>query len=159
MAKIIIFGIRDFAELAHYYLQNDSDHEVVAFCVNKDYLPEKSIFCGLPIVAFEDIEYDYPSSAFKFFAPMSPQRMNRDREKVYQNIKAKGYEMISYVSSKVTLYGTSVGDNCFILENNNIQPFTTIGSNVILWSGNQIAHHSVVEDHVMFTSHVIVSGH
>ena len=159
MAKIIIIGIRDFAELAHYYLQNDSDHEVVAFCVNKDYLPGKSIFCGLPIVAFEDIEYDYPSSVFKFFAPMAPERMNRLRAEIYNNIKAKSYEMISYISSKATLFDNQIGDNCFILENNTIQPFTTIGNNVILWSGNHIGHHSIINDHVMFTSHVVLSGH
>ena len=40
MAKIIIFGIEDFAELAHYYLENDSNHEVVAFSVYEKYLPE-----------------------------------------------------------------------------------------------------------------------
>ena len=33
MAKVIIFGTRDLAELAHFYLSTDSIHEVVAvFC-------------------------------------------------------------------------------------------------------------------------------
>lgn len=159
MAKIIIFGIQDFAELAHYYLENDSEHEVVAFSVNEKYLPEKSFFHGLPIVAFENVEIEYPSSAFKFFAPMAPQKMNRLREQVYFAIKSKGYELISYISSKATLFNNVIGDNCFILENNTIQPFTSIGNNVILWSGNHIGHHSLIKDHIMFTSHVVLSGH
>ena len=54
---------------------------------------------------------------------------------------------------------TAVGENCFILEDNTIQPFVRIGDNVILWSGNHIGHHSVIEDHVMITSHVVISGH
>ncbi|HMI06345.1 MAG TPA: acetyltransferase, partial [Flavobacterium sp.] len=159
MAKIIIFGIQDFAELAHFYLENDSDHEVIAFCVNEQYLPEPPIFKGLPVVAFETVENQYPASGFKFFAPMSPQRMNRLREDVYNAIKAKGYELISYISSKATLFNNKIGDNCFILEDNTIQPFTTIGNNVVLWSGNHIGHHSTIGDHVMFTSHVVMSGH
>lgn len=159
MAKIIIFGIQDFAELAHYYLENDSEHEVVAFSVNEQYLPENRFFHGLPIIAFENIERAYPSTEFKFFAPMSPQRMNRVREEVYHIIKAKGYKFISYVSSKATLFDNSIGENCFILENNTIQPFTSIGNNVILWSGNHIGHHSLIKDHIMFTSHVVLSGH
>lgn len=159
MAKIIIFGIQDFAELAHYYLENDSEHEVVAFSVNEDYIPENKIFCGLPIVAFENIEKEYPVTDFKFFAPMSPKKMNRLREQVYYAIKTKGYELISYVSSKATLFNNSIGDNCFILENNTIQPFTSIGHNVILWSGNHIGHHSTIKDHIMVTSHVVLSGH
>ena len=159
MAKIIIFGIQDFAQLAHYYLENDSEHEVVAFTVNENYLPNNKSFCGLPVVAFENIEKEYPISDFKFFAPMSPQKMNTLREKTYNEIKAKGYELISYISSKATLFNNPVGDNCFILENNTVQPFTTIGNNVILWSGNHIGHHSTIKDHIMFTSHVVLSGH
>lgn len=159
MAKIIIFGIQDFAELAHYYLENDSEHEVVAFCVNNQYLPENKFFKGLPILPFETIEKEFSIKEFKFFAPMSPQQMNRQRESVYHAIKTKGYEMISYVSSKATLFDNPIGDNCFILENNTIQPFTSIGNNVVLWSGNHIGHHSIIKDHIMFTSHVVLSGH
>jgi sugar O-acyltransferase (sialic acid O-acetyltransferase NeuD family) len=159
MANIIIFGIQDFAELAHYYLGNDSQHQVVAFCVHEKYLPENPIFQGLPVLAFENIEKHYSPSEFQFFAPMAPQRMNQVREEVYAGIKLKGYTLISYISSKATLFGNSIGDNCFILENNTIQPFATIGNNVILWSGNHIGHHSIIKDHIMFTSHVVLSGH
>src|SRR5688500_6847537 len=104
MARIVIFGIQDFAELAHFYLENDSEHEVVAFCVNEKYLPESKHFRGLPVVAYENVENVYPPSDYKFFAPMSPQRMNRVREEIYNNLKGKGYELISYVSSKATIF-------------------------------------------------------
>ena len=159
MSKVIIFGIQDFAELAHYYLENDSDHEVVAFSINEEYLPESKVFKGLPIVAFENIEQYYPPCDFDFFAPMAPQRMNRLREEIYCKIKEKGYKLISYISSKAILFDNVIGDNCFILENNTIQPFTSIGNNVILWSGNHIGHHSIIKDHIMFTSQVVLSGH
>jgi len=48
MAKVIIFGVQDFASLAHFYLTHDSDHEVVAFSVNEQYLPEKKTLAGRP---------------------------------------------------------------------------------------------------------------
>lgn len=159
MAKVIIFGIQDFAELAHYYLVHDSEHEVAAFCVNEKYLPASGQFRGLPVVAFENVESSHPPAFFKFFAPMSPRRMNRLREEVYHAIKGKGYQLISYISSKATFFENLIGDNCFILENNTIQPFTSIGNNVILWSGNHIGHHGQIKDHVTFTSHVVLSGH
>jgi sugar O-acyltransferase (sialic acid O-acetyltransferase NeuD family) len=160
MAKVIIFGVQDFAQLARFYLQHDSEHEVVAFSVNERYLPDGKTFEGLPVVAFESVEETYPPAAFKFFAPMSPSRMNKLRESVYNQIKQKGYDLISYVSSKATVFpGAAIGDNCFILEDNTIQPFTSIGNNVVLWSGNHIGHHGVIKDHVSFTSHVVLSGH
>jgi sugar O-acyltransferase (sialic acid O-acetyltransferase NeuD family) len=159
MAKIVIFGLRDTAELAHYYLTHDSEHEVVAFTLGADYLV-KSRFKGLPVVAFEKLNEIYPPSEYKFFAPMTGKNMNRNREKIYLQAKSKGYEFISYISSKATVFpGTIIGENCFILEDNTIQPFTTIGNNVVLWSGNHIGHHGKIEDHVFFTSHVVMSGH
>lgn len=160
MAKVVIFGIQDFAELAHYYLTNDSEHEVVAFSVNEKYLPEEREFKGLPVVAFENVEEIYSPQTHSFFAPMAPKSMNRLREQVYESIKSKGYSLISYISSKATVLNQGmIGDNCFILEDNTIQPFTRIGNNVVLWSGNHIGHHSVIKDHVLFTSHVVLSGH
>ncbi|RCR69635.1 acetyltransferase [Larkinella punicea] len=158
MAKVIIFGVLDTAELAHFYLTHDSEHEVVAFALNRDYLKETE-FKGLPVVAFEDIETVYPPQEFKFFAPMTGRKMNKNREKIYLQAKAKGYECISYISSKATLFNNPIGENCFILEDNTIQPFTTIGNNVVLWSGNHIGHHGQIKDHVFFTSHVVLSGH
>jgi sugar O-acyltransferase (sialic acid O-acetyltransferase NeuD family) len=158
MAKVIIFGVLDTAELAHFYLTHDSDHEVVAFALNREYLKETE-FKGLPVVAFEDVETIYPPQEFKFFAPMTGRKMNRNREKIYLEAKAKGYECISYISSKATLFNNQIGENCFILEDNTIQPFTTIGNNVVLWSGNHIGHHGQIKDHVFFTSHVVLSGH
>ncbi|GAB4249278.1 MAG: acetyltransferase [Vicingaceae bacterium] len=159
MAKIIIFGIQDFAELANFYIENDTEHDVVAFSVNEQYINNQKSFCNKPLEAFERIEKKYPPSDYMFFAPMSPAKMNRIREKIYNDIKEKGYQLISYISSKATVLSNNIGDNCFILEDNTIQPFTTIGNNVVLWSGNHIGHHSEIKNHVMFTSHVVLSGH
>jgi sugar O-acyltransferase (sialic acid O-acetyltransferase NeuD family) len=160
VAKVIIFGLKDFASLAHFYLDHDSNHQVVAFSVSAQYLPEKRLFEGLPVIAFDEIEKAFPPSEFRFFAPMSHRKMNRLREDVYNQIKAKGYDLISYVSSRATVFpALRMGDNCFILEDNTIQPFVSIGRNVVMWSGNHIGHHSVINDHVFFTSHVVLSGH
>lgn len=160
MARIIIFGVADFASLAHFYLKHDSPHEVVGFSVSATYMPSERRFEGLPVVAFEEVEQKYPTTDYFFLAPMSHRKMNRSREGVYNQIKAKGYRLISYVSSKATVWPyAQIGDNCFILEDNTLQPYTTIGNNVVLWSGNHLGHHGAIHDHVLFTSHVVLSGH
>jgi len=159
MGKVIIFGTKDTAELAHFYLTHDSEHEVVGFALNKEFI-EGDTFHELPVIPFENIENHYSNKEYLFFAPMTGSRMNKNREKVYLEIKSKGYQLISYISSKATVFhDTEIGENCFILENNTIQPFTTIGNNVVLWSGNHIGHHGRIDDHVFFTSHVVLSGH
>ena len=158
MSKIIIFGTKDTAQLAHYYLTHDSEHEVVGFTVS---VKHKTLdtFCNLPVIPFENLENIFSNQEYKIFAPMTGKGMNDIRKKIYLDIKSKGYECISYVSSKCTNLSENIGENCFILEDNTIQPFVTIGNNVVLWSGNHIGHHSIIRDNAFFTSHVVLSGH
>lgn len=158
MAKVVIFGLLDTAELAHYYLTNDSEHEVVAFTVNEAY-QNRDFFCELPVVSFERLNTIYPPNNYALFVPMTGQKMNKLRTKIYLEGKERGYSYISYISSKATVFDNEIGENCFILEDNTIQPFTKIGNNVVLWSGNHIGHHGEIKDHVFFTSHVVMSGH
>ena len=160
MAKVVIFGVLDTAQLAHFYLTHDSEHTVAAFTAHKKYLPESRSFEGLPVVPFEEIQQQYSPDDFHFFAPMTARRMNRQRESVYHEALEKGYRFVSYVSSRATVFpGAEIGRNCLILEDNTIQPFTPIGNNVVLWSGNHIGHHGRIDDHVFITSHVVLSGH
>ena len=159
MAKLVIFGAGDIARLAHYYFTHDSEHEVVAFTVDQKY-KESDSFLELPLVAFEEVAERYPLAEFKMFVALSYARMNKIREEKYHRAKEKGYELVSYVSSRCSfLTQHPVGDNCFILEDNTIQPFVTIGNNVTLWSGNHIGHDAVIEDHVFLASHIVVSGY
>lgn len=160
MAKVIIFGERDFAELAHFYLTTDTEHQVAGFTVNREYMPTNQKVFGLPVFPFEDLRETCPPESFALFAPMSHRRMNRCRAAIYQAGKSWGYRFVSYISSRATVFHSDrIGDNCFILENNTIQPFVTIGNNVVLWSGNYIGHHSLIADHVFFSGHVAVGGH
>ena len=158
MAKIVVFGVSQWAELAHFYFTHDSEHEVAGFTVDRDYLQEDS-FKGLPVVAFEEVEQHFPPADFQMFIPISFKKMNHARAEKYAAAKEKGYTLASYVSSRATTFPDfECGDNCFIFEDNTIQPFVKIGSDVVMWSGNHVGHHSVIEDHVMITSHVVISG-
>lgn len=157
MAKLVVFGAGDIARLAAYYFDNDSDHEVVSFTVDAAY-KEAEEFCGRPLVAFEDLAKRYPPSDYKMFVALSYAKMNRVRSEKYAAAKEAGYELVSYVSSRCSYLTEPPGDNCFILEDNTVQPFVKLGNNITLWSGNHIGHDSVIEDHCFITSHVVVSG-
>jgi len=158
VAKVVVFGVGQWAELAHFYFTHDSEHEVVGFAVDRDYL-EAAEHKGLPVVAFEEVERHFPPADFAMFVPLSFKRMNHVRAERYAAAKEKGYTLVSYVSSRATTFpGFACGDNCFIFEDNTIQPFVTIGSDVVIWSGNHIGHHTTIGDHVMITSHVVISG-
>jgi sugar O-acyltransferase (sialic acid O-acetyltransferase NeuD family) len=158
MEKIIIFGAGDIARLAHFYFENDSNYQVVAFSVDDSYKNAES-FQELPLISLSKLVEMYSPGTYKIFAALSYVKMNKIRSEKYYLLKKMGYEFVNYISSKATILNNqNFGENCFILENNTIQPFVKIGNNVTLWSGNHIGHDSIIEDHVFIASHVVVSG-
>jgi len=158
MAKIVIFGAGDIARLAEFYFSTDSEHEVVAFTVDAEYLTGET-FLDRPLIPFDRVASMYPPSSFKMFVALSYARMNQVREAKCREARAAGYDLVSYVSSRCSfLTQYPIGDNCFILEDNTVQPFVRIGHNVTLWCGNHVGHHSRIADNCFITSHVVISG-
>jgi sugar O-acyltransferase (sialic acid O-acetyltransferase NeuD family) len=158
MSKVVIFGAGKIADEAYFYLTNDSPHEIVAFTVDAAYLDREEKL-GLPLVAFEEVAAKYPPNDFKMFVALGYQELNKFRAERYAQAKAKGYELISYVSSRASNFGgVEIGDNCFILEFAVIQPCSRIGNNVFIWSGNHIGHHASVGDHCYIAGNVVISG-
>ncbi|HYZ91668.1 MAG TPA: acetyltransferase [Actinomycetota bacterium] len=158
MSDVVIFGIGDFARTARVYLDADSDHRVVGFCVHERYIGSSELD-GLPVVSFERIGESHPPDRFAMFVAVGFSRVNEARAEIYEQCKARDYELISYVNSKAIYWGElQLGDNCFVFEANVIQPNVRIGNNVILWSGNHIGHDSTIEDHCFIASHAVISG-
>ena len=155
---VLIFGVQENSEVALSYLRK-AGREVVAFTVDRDYLPDGGTLNGLPLVALEDVPDRYPPSTHDFLVPLSHQRMNRIRETVFGRIRELGYAMPSLVDSGACVHeGVRIGDNCFVLEQNVLQPGVSLGENVVLWSGNHIGHHSTIGDHCFVSSHVVIGG-
>ena len=158
MKKLVLFGLGDVAELAHFYFTSESSYEVVAFTIDSAYL-EVSSFCDLPVLPFEEVSQHYPPENYDLFIALGYSKINTVRKEKFLAAKAIGYKLASFISSRATvLNDLKIGENCFIFEDNTIQPFVTIGNNVTLWSGNHIGHHSVIHDHTFIASHVVVSG-
>ncbi len=156
--KIILFGDSAFAEIAYEYFTYDSEYEVIAFTVTKEFL-KKEILFGLPVVPFEDIEHIYSPAAYEMHISLVYNSLNRVRRQFYLDAKSKGYTLANYISSRAFVWrNVEIGDNVFIFEDNTIQPFVKIGSNNVFWSGNHIGHHSVIGSHNFISSHVVVSG-
>jgi sugar O-acyltransferase (sialic acid O-acetyltransferase NeuD family) len=156
---LVIFGSAEIAQLARFYFEQNGEREVVAFTVDDAYVAGDSVD-GLPLIPFSQVTRDYPPDAFDMFVGLSYGRLNRLRQEKYEAAKSAGYTLASYVCSKSASWSDlTIGDNCFILENQTIQPTVKIGNNVMLWSGNHIGHGSHIGDHTYIASHVVVSGH
>jgi sugar O-acyltransferase (sialic acid O-acetyltransferase NeuD family) len=157
MEKIILFGTGQNAALARSVFSQDGSYQVAAFTVDRDYLTEER-FLDLPVIPFEEIQAYYPPEEFAMFISISFRKVNRLRAEKYAQAKAKGYTLVSQVSSRANLpAGFQTGDNCLVGAC-NIGPFVEVGSNVIIASGCVIGHHTVVKDHCYLGPGAVVSG-
>jgi sugar O-acyltransferase (sialic acid O-acetyltransferase NeuD family) len=144
--------------VAREYFLEDSNYEVIALTADRAFIKEESVD-GLPVVPFDEIAVRFPPSAADLFVAIGYSRLNQLRQQKYEEAKAMGYRLATYISSRATVLNRgNIGENCFILEDNTIQPFVSIGSNVVLWSGNHVGHHAVIRDHCFISSHVVISG-
>ncbi len=152
MKKLVIFGAMGFAEIAHYFFTHDSAYDVSAFTVDAAYLKE-STFKGLPIVAFEEVERDYPPEAYDMFVAVGIRGVNQLRAAKVEEAEKKGYRLASFVSSKASVNpDLVVRPNTMIMECTWIHPFVEIGHDTIIWSATRIGFHTRIGDHCWIVS-------
>jgi sugar O-acyltransferase (sialic acid O-acetyltransferase NeuD family) len=157
--SLVVIGAGEFAQIACEYFEHDSDYDVVAFSVEREYLTQP-VLADRPVVAFETLEAHYPPADVDVFVAIPASQLNRLRKRLYLDAKNKGYRLASYVSTRAFVWrNVELGENTFIFEGNVIQPFVRIGNNCILWSGNHVGHRTVVHDHVFIASHAVISGY
>jgi sugar O-acyltransferase (sialic acid O-acetyltransferase NeuD family) len=156
--RVVIVGAAEQGAIAYEYFTHDSPHEVVAFSVEAQFLAS-DVFCGLPVVAFDEMADAYPPDAHRAFVAISSTQLNRARRRLYDAVKAAGYDCLSYVSSQAFVWhNVEIGENTFVFEANVLQHGVRLGDNVILWSGNHVGHQTVIEDDCFVASHAVISG-
>jgi acetyltransferase-like isoleucine patch superfamily enzyme len=159
LSNVVLFGTGRGAEVAHRFLAKDSPHNIVAFTVDDRYIQGAS-HRGLPLVPFEEVERRFPPDDFRMLILLGYQNMNGLRAEKYQQAKAKGYSLESYVASDIfRVEPLDVGENCFIMDNQSISLDVRIGNDVVMWSSNHIGDLSTIGDHAWISSHVTLAAH
>ena len=155
---LVIFGTGLMAEVASFYFEHDSDWRVMAFVVDDEYVSANA-FAGHPVVPVSRAVSEFPPGSVDGFVAIGYSRRNAVRREKFALMKGMGYRMATYVSSRATVWMPErIGENCFILEDNTIQPFVSVGHNCVLWSGNHVGHHSSIGAHTFVASHAVISG-
>jgi sugar O-acyltransferase (sialic acid O-acetyltransferase NeuD family) len=160
---VVIFGNGGIASLAWYCLTHDSPHKVLAFTLNQDYLHQSitgdPTHEGLPLVPFEQLASMYPAEQVSLLLALGNREINGLRRARYDQAKAMGYSLLTYVSSRaITWPDLRTGDNCMVYEQTVIQPFATIGNNVIIRSSVHVSHHCEIGNHCYIAPGVTLSG-
>lgn len=157
--RVVVVGAGEQADIAYEYFTHDSPHEVVAFAVEAAYR-DADEHEGLPVVDLEQMAERYPPGEHGAFVAIAAQQLNRLRRRLFDAVKAQGFQCVSFVSPHAFVWhNVQIGENCLIFENNVLQHHVSVGDNCVLWSGNHVGHQTAIEEDVFMASHVVVSGY
>lgn len=145
MRNLIIFGNSGLSKLLKWHIDHDDPREVVAFCVEKEYLKGDS-FEGLPLIDFESVELQYPPDQFDILLGIGYRKMNDIRKRVFNSCKQKGYTIASFFHSSSLIETSDIGEGNIILEQSLISPFAKLGNGNLIWNNVSIAHDDIIGD-------------
>jgi sugar O-acyltransferase (sialic acid O-acetyltransferase NeuD family) len=155
---VVIFGLSDFASLAWHVLTHDTPLAVTAFTVDGSYL-HGDRFHDLPVVGFEEVQDRFPPGEHQMLVPLGGRGANGLRRDRYLQAKAKGYEFVTYISSRALVApGVKIGENSMIFEGAAVQAMASIGANCIVRTLANISHHVRLGDHGFVAASAVVGG-
>jgi len=131
---------------------------VVAHAADNKYI-KNALGIDKKLVDFAKLGREYNSDEYSLIVPVGWVGANSVRQTKCAEGKAMGYSLLSYVSSRASIWpNTPIGENVLIFEGAIVQPFVQLADNIIIRSGANIGHHSVVQSNVFIASGVVTGG-
>lgn len=147
--KLLLVGAGGFGRIAMEHAVREYD----CFFIDDCY-PDKKESCGIPLIGkISDLLLLFETYK-KLVVVIGNTRL---RETIYQDAKKIGYEFPNIIATSAYISPfASVGNGCVILNNVVIQNAARIGNGVLLNSGVEIHHDSVIGDNTLIYSNSVV---
>jgi sugar O-acyltransferase (sialic acid O-acetyltransferase NeuD family) len=154
---LLIYGTGKTATVLANYIEA-SGGSVVAFTTEAGYI-DTDVFFGRPLIDFEIVAERFPSNEYEIIIAVGYHEMNRQRQRIFNECKAKGYRLATYVHPSVTYFNKNqISEGCVLLDHVTIQPGAHIGGNSFVWSNSVIAHDCKIESHCWIAAGTVVAG-
>jgi len=152
---LYIFGLGNFAEMAHHLFAHESAYDVRGFVVDGAYL-DRPEFRGLPAMAWEDFSVRHDPADVELFVAIGVGRINMLRAEKVDLLCRAGWRLAHFVSPSASVCADlEVGPNTMIMDFVNVHPMVTIGQDTVIWSNSRIALKTRIGAHVWITSAVV----
>ena len=154
MREVIIFGNTQFSRLMGHYLSISNKFHLVGYTVDSEYITS----CNE--IPFENIENFYSPQNYSILLALGYNKMNMIREKKYHEIKAKGYEIVSYISdnSNVLIPKESIPEGTIVLPGAFIEYNVKLGVSNIINQNCVISHDCIIGDFNFFAASSTLAG-
>lgn len=156
MENLIIVGLSTTAHHVYSFVSYHKLYNVIGFAVNEEYRTVDT-FHGLPVYGLESLKNENLGDYYVFIA-MLWNRLNGDRQRLYDYCKAEGLKMANLVSPLAVLRSPLKGDNCWIHDFVVIQNDSILESDVAIMSGSLIGADTQIGAHCFFGAQSVFGG-
>ena len=157
MDKLVIIGTSIAASNIYKFVEKYKLYDVLGFAVNHEYRTVDT-YLGKTVYNIEDLAEVIDKSSDYLFVAIQWNRLNADRRKVYEQLKAEGYKLANLVSPLASINGQLAGDNCWISDFVCIDTDSVIGNNVFVKIGACVGDHTIIGDHCFIGAKSMVGG-
>lgn len=157
MRKVIIFGTNDFVDMFYVYASRDKTYEICAFTADKRYIEEETRH-GLPVVAFEDIEINFPPNEYDMMIGLGYNQMNNFRKLKFEEAKSKGYNIVGYQHPTAIVLADKIGEGNLIMEGVVIGNGCIIGDGNIISTSAMLGHNTILGNYNFFAGSSCLGG-
>lgn len=157
MKKVIIYGAGAYGKLFFYEADHFGIIDIEAFTVDMKFL-NKERECGLPVVPFEEVEKIYPADKYDMMV-LCGYSVMRNRLKMYNKAKEKGYSLVNYISPHAFLENEiEMGDNNIIMANATVGYDGIIGNDNIIRQNVYLGHEFTMGNHSIISTGCTLGG-
>jgi len=155
--KIIVFGNGGHARTVFGYLFHEKI--VCGFVVDDTFVESQSVIGGYSVVPLSKINEIFPPEKYSVLVALGFKDMNQLRKEKSDELKALGYEFVSFVDDSVrTPSDYSIAANSIIIGNVDIHEGTRIREGVFVSSGAVLGHDSILEEYSWIGSGAVLAG-
>ena len=156
MENLIIIGLSTTARHVYSFVTYHKLFNVIGFAVNEQY-KDSDTFEGLPVYGLEKMK-DNNLGEYSVFIAMLWNRLNGDRQRLYDYCKGEGFRMANLISPLAVLRSPISGDNCWIHDFVVIQNDSVIESDVAIMGGSLIGANTHIGAHCFFGAQTVFGG-
>jgi len=154
---IVIYGNGALARQLCRINESEGAFEIAAVSADPQFI-ESPRFMDHPLVPFEDVEDGFSPSEFDMLVLVGYRRM-RDRRRMFERARAKGYRMANYLGGRSVVYDDlSLGENNLVFNGAYLGVFGSLGDNNIIRPNAYIGHDVRIHNHTVVAPGCQIAG-
>ncbi|MBQ4634942.1 MAG: hypothetical protein IJB64_00760 [Akkermansia sp.] len=158
MNKIVIYGDSDLGKRMYQYMRLENAANVLCFTTAQAFMSKKE-FCGLPVIAAEELAKHYDIDSFSILIAVGYSKINTIRRRIYQECKDAGFRIASFISKSAQIDTEDVGEGCIILPHCYVGPGCKLGICNIMSGGVMITHDCTIGNFNYISAASVLGGH